>query len=52
MEMLGDIGAGALGVVTLELGFLLWLVLRSRHRDHGGMAADARRLGLRDSARS
>jgi hypothetical protein len=48
MDLLGDFGTGALGVLALELPFLVWLLLRARRRDEQGLAADAYRLGLRD----
>jgi len=47
MDLLGEFGAGALGVLALELPFLLWLVLRARGREGQRLAADAYRLGLR-----
>jgi hypothetical protein len=47
MDLLGDFGTGAVGVLALELPFLIWLLLRARRREEQGLAADAYRLGLR-----
>ena len=47
MDLLGEFGTGALGVIALELPFLVWLLLRARRREDEGLAADAYRLGLR-----
>ena len=46
-ELIGELEAGMVAVIALELPFLLWLVARWRRRDQrSSLVEDAHRLGL------
>ena len=52
MELLGEFGAGAMGVIALELLFVVRLWVRARRKDLGpSLVEDAHRLGLRQRRR-